>query len=57
MAEGGQELLEGIGRYESDMIDYGFTAVRDSLAVARQGGGPVATAASLLSRLTGRRTA
>ncbi|MCT9009044.1 FAD-dependent oxidoreductase [Streptomyces rhizosphaerihabitans] len=57
VAEGGQELLEGIGRYESDMIDYGFTAVRDSLAVARQGGGPVATAASLLSRLTGRRTA
>ncbi|MFE1883789.1 FAD-dependent oxidoreductase [Streptomyces diastatochromogenes] len=55
-AEGGQELLEAIGRYETDMIDYGFTAVRDSLALARQGGGPVAAAATFLSRLTGRRT-
>ncbi|MGN5376889.1 FAD-dependent oxidoreductase [Streptomyces lasalocidi] len=56
VASGGQELLEGTGRYETDMIDYGFTAVRDSLGLARQGGGPQAAVASLLSRLMGRRT-
>lgn len=56
-AEGGRELLEGIGRYETDMIDYGFTAVRDSTALARQGGGPVGAIASFFSWLTGRRGA
>ncbi|MFI7299072.1 hypothetical protein [Streptomyces sp. NPDC050121] len=46
---------QGQGRYEADMVDYGFTAVRDSPATARQGGGPSAALASLVSRLTGRR--
>ncbi|MEH0581912.1 NAD(P)/FAD-dependent oxidoreductase [Streptomyces sp. B21-108] len=52
---GERELLEAIDRYEADMVEYGFTAVRDSLALARQGGGPSAALASLVSRLAGRR--
>lgn len=33
-AEGRRDLLDGIRAYEADMIDYGFTAVRNSLKTA-----------------------
>ncbi|ANZ38742.1 hypothetical protein BBK82_24440 [Lentzea guizhouensis] len=43
LAQGGDPVA-AIGRYEAEMYDYGFAAVRDSLRAARQfaDGGPVA---------------
>jgi salicylate hydroxylase len=45
------ELLEAIHVYEAEMIDYGFAAVRDSLAVARGSGGLTGFLASALTKL------
>jgi salicylate hydroxylase len=33
---GGGELIEAIGRYEAQLREYGFAAVRDSQQAARQ---------------------
>lgn len=40
-----------IGAYEKQMVDYGFAAVLDSLAAARQEGGATGKLAALLGRL------
>jgi 2-polyprenyl-6-methoxyphenol hydroxylase-like FAD-dependent oxidoreductase len=42
--------IAAIQDYETEMTGYGFAAVRDSLAAARQGGGLVAILASALTR-------
>ncbi len=47
--QGDLPLLQAIGGYETEMITYGFAAVRDSLTTARQ-----ATSDGALSRIAGR---
>jgi hypothetical protein len=37
--------------YEAQMVDYGFAAVRDSLAAVREGGGVLARLPAALARL------
>ena len=49
-ASGEGPLIEAVGRYEADMVAYGFAAVGDALAAVRQGGGLVGALASLLRR-------
>jgi len=35
-------VRDAVHAYEAQMVDYGFAAVRDSLAVHREGGGVLA---------------
>jgi 2-polyprenyl-6-methoxyphenol hydroxylase-like FAD-dependent oxidoreductase len=45
---GNISLREAVSGYEREMLQYGFAAVNDSLAVARQGNGPLARVLRLL---------
>lgn len=54
-AAGDASLLEAIGAYEADMRDYGFAAMRDSLALLESGGGPVKALTARFARRGGGR--
>jgi 2-polyprenyl-6-methoxyphenol hydroxylase-like FAD-dependent oxidoreductase len=49
-AQGERPLLEAVGRYEINMLDYGFAAVNDSLNVARRAGGIRAALATMTTQ-------
>ncbi|MEZ0094250.1 FAD-dependent oxidoreductase [Streptacidiphilus sp. EB129] len=53
-ARGGHPPADAVAGYEAEMVDYGFTAVSDSLALARRSGGVAGALASLATRLRNR---
>ena len=50
-ARGEATVPEAVHAYETQLVDYGFAAVRDSLAVLREGGGVLARLPAALARL------
>jgi len=50
-ARGEVPARDAVHAYETQLVDYGFAAVRDSVAVLREGGGVLARLPSALARL------